>query len=532
MINLIITDDEETTRNSLMNLIPWDELGVDEVRTAENGLDALELAQDFFPSILLTDVRMPIMDGIELSKKIRQCYPDCKIIFLSGYSDKEYLKSAIQLNAVDYLEKPIDIEELKSLIKNIIVKLSEDRIKTSHVKRLENNFNDNIYLLRHELSIELILNKTDLHSLIQKYGHEVLQISINGPYTIICIAFNWYPDIQTNDKSLIKNAILKLVNNKKLSAKIRNIAGFINENDLVIIVDEEINWNNQGGQNLVSNLLRNILNAFPNHFTISVGISSPSSDSGLFSHMYKSAVEAINQQFYEGVGKVYFPQQPSGTIYEIGKQTYLSFKKKLRNSSVDEAVDLIRNLNKDILKSHDPDINKIKKIFFNLLSILYECAAAWDFYDSHNESQSKNMWQDIDSQITLNDLSEFLIANIKNIIKKSNSKETQMDKIDMIKNYILKNYNNNQLSTQSLAEYFHLNQTYLCTYFKKATGSTINEYITELRIEKAKELMTNRRTKLYDVTTSVGFTDVNYFSTLFKRYTGLSPSDFRKKILL
>jgi two-component system response regulator YesN len=87
ILNLIIVDDEKTTRNNLLTRIPWAELGIESVKNAANGLSALAIAENFRPSILLTDIRMPKMDGIELSKNIRQLYPDCEIIFLSGYTD-------------------------------------------------------------------------------------------------------------------------------------------------------------------------------------------------------------------------------------------------------------------------------------------------------------------------------------------------------------------------------------------------------------------------------------------------------------
>lgn len=107
MINLLIVDDEKTTRDTLYHKIDWEGLGITSVAVARNGLDALAVCQDFEPDICLCDVKMPKMNGIQLGYCLREKFPDCKIIYLSGYCDKEYLKSAIDLQVVSYIENAI-----------------------------------------------------------------------------------------------------------------------------------------------------------------------------------------------------------------------------------------------------------------------------------------------------------------------------------------------------------------------------------------------------------------------------------------
>ena len=120
MIKLIIVDDERVTRESLRDYIPWAELGIESVLTARNGTEALTLFESNRPNIVLTDIRMPKMDGIQLAERLREIEPRCKIVFLSGYADKEYLKRAIQLQATSYVEKPIDREDLLVKIRELL----------------------------------------------------------------------------------------------------------------------------------------------------------------------------------------------------------------------------------------------------------------------------------------------------------------------------------------------------------------------------------------------------------------------------
>lgn len=120
VFKLMIIDDEDNTREGIAERISWDKIGISQIEQADDGVNALKKALDFKPDIILTDVRMPRMDGIELSFKLREVFPECVIIFMSGYADKIYLKSAIQLKAVSYLEKPINLQELAQAVKDAV----------------------------------------------------------------------------------------------------------------------------------------------------------------------------------------------------------------------------------------------------------------------------------------------------------------------------------------------------------------------------------------------------------------------------
>ncbi len=151
MINLLIVDDEVFTREGIMEILPLEDLNITKVISAFDGLDALEKIKTFKPDILLTDVRMPRMNGIDLAFEVRKTYPDTSIIFMSGYSDKEYLKSAIKLKAISYVEKPIEPEELESAVRNAI-------LENSKCKTINDNIEDSIAI---EMTNSLDISKLD-----------------------------------------------------------------------------------------------------------------------------------------------------------------------------------------------------------------------------------------------------------------------------------------------------------------------------------------------------------------------------------
>ncbi|WP_230986542.1 response regulator transcription factor [Cohnella fermenti] len=126
---MLIVDDERTTRNTLLNHIPWRELGIGEVEQADDGIRALELAKRHSPDIVMTDIRMPRMDGLTFARELRACLPKSKVIILSAYSEVDYLKSAIKLNVVDYVEKPIDLDEVKRVLASAVAKCAEEQAR-------------------------------------------------------------------------------------------------------------------------------------------------------------------------------------------------------------------------------------------------------------------------------------------------------------------------------------------------------------------------------------------------------------------
>ena len=180
MLRLLIVDDEKTTREALAEHIPWCELGIDIVRTARNGLEALEMIKQSKPDIILTDVRMPKMDGVELVKALRPLAQACKVIFLSGFADKEYLKSAIQYQALSYIEKPINIGEVVEVITKAVNLCREETKKQNALDKL---LREKRTIMRQEMARELAAGNAEVLKTAFEDGGLSLRFLPDGIFT-------------------------------------------------------------------------------------------------------------------------------------------------------------------------------------------------------------------------------------------------------------------------------------------------------------------------------------------------------------
>lgn len=168
MIRLLVVDDESATRNGIVRHLDWRQLGVGLVEEARDGLEGLEIARLLHPDIVISDIRMPGMNGVEFITHIRDLYPECKIIFLSGYSDKEYLKAAIHLGAISYIEKPINIDELQETVKRAVDQVHSDEYKAQKAK-LDQDENEKMQVNNRAISSVLkYINKN--------YGNQDLSV--------------------------------------------------------------------------------------------------------------------------------------------------------------------------------------------------------------------------------------------------------------------------------------------------------------------------------------------------------------------
>lgn len=531
-MKLLIVDDEERTRELLRKYVPWDELGIVEVQTARNGQVALELALEWEPEIILCDVRMPKMNGIDFAKQYRKIDSNCKILFLSGFSDKEYLKSAIQLNALNYIEKPVNLDEVReAVLLAVQIKLDERR-KRSEDRRLQAGFDRSLPFLRQEMVRKLISDPTSSHVRLALENEATFLLPRIGPYTVAAAPLYWDAEQLPEDPTSIQEGILYKLNTHVRMAKHRLISGFDSRNWLVIVIPGAYGSTYREHREVIEQLYDDLRSIVGEYIDIRLGVGEavPHLEEVPFS--YRTAVNMSIVQYYGNGSKPLFLSEYAGvsTPLETDWEEIRSLRNVLRKGELEEAKTVIRRLTERARKFCDLDIIRLKDNYFQYLLVILEAAAQQGIAEQAEEAERRYIWKEVDRIPCLDRLEEYVLSFLEPFREADNEEEQGSGKIREIVRYIHAHFHEKGFTIQAIANHVNLSETYLCSYFKKQRGETVKEFITLTRTEKAKELLRDRNLKLFEVAVRVGFHDANYFTTFFKRYVGCTPSDYRERI--
>ena len=499
MIKVLIADDERFTRQGILDMVDWDKLNVSEVKEAYDGINALEILKDFEPNILLTDVRMPRLNGIDLAFKARELYPNCMILFMSGYSDKEYLKSAIKLKAINYVEKPIEIEELEENLNNAILEFVKNTTIHNSIEHTIAN------------EISSIDNSEAVKSIISSYfSKDFNDKLVDGQYVSV----------------LIK--IYKIIPNKHLFIdKIREIIhdcgleGFVsmqNEKDIVLQIFFSKNIKSIHNSNVFQSFFATLDEYIKNYSHFYIFVGSIVANMQDMHKSYASASSLDTLSFFKDYNSViYFEEVPHKTCATIDPNAYSSFKRNLNNEDKQAVLSDINNITSEFMLNCGTDINEIKNVYNKLLLHIFNFCHSRNINlnNSVNENTSFNTILQFNN---IFEIKHYMLEIIKDVF------------LCLIK-YINEHYNSYDLSLEDISKNTFLTPAYICVIFKDFTGKTVNKYITEYRIMQAKELLKDSNIKMNDIALKVGYRDGNYFAKIFKKETGYSPSEYRRKFL-
>ncbi len=534
MIKLILVEDERATREGLLKHTPWNQIGIDRVEEARNGVEALEKSEWLEPDIVLTDVSMPRMDGIQLATRLRERYPQCKIVFLSGYSDKEYLKSAIKLNALNYIEKPIDENELIATLSKAVFQYKSERDQKAKDERMQDQVRRNTDLVRQKLAVELIKSDVDPAELKGTFEDAGVEYRTDRYYTTAVVKFNWNRALTHNEKESCRSL---------LSSKIYNILGELSDGFVSGYLDSELylvhfkeriqpvqHW--EGKLNV---LREKIMAESQGNYAVTIGVGLPVYGLAGLKNSFNLAMKAIQMQFYEGVNTIIFSSSLSAR--ESGNplldDAFLAaFGEYLGGDKRKEALRLLNEYYSGLAASKVSDNGMIRNRYLKLLFDLHSMAKKRGITLTDEEDLYGYLWRSISGMDTLEKIHLFLVDQVKVFFKLVEDKEAYGRNVYEIMKFIQNQYPNQKLSVRLIAESQNFSESYLCTFFKKITGKTLNDYITEVRIEKSKELLKDRNLKIYEIAKKVGYDNENYFAKVFRKYENASPSEFRERFFL
>jgi two-component system, response regulator YesN len=539
MLKLMIIDDEFYFREALKVSIPWEELGFYICGEAKNGKDALEKVGLLNPDIMIVDINMPIIDGLEFIQNVKEKGINSKFIILTGHSEFNYAKQAVQLGVNNYILKPVNEEELKNSlfeIKKIIDKEANIKIEVDSLKQ---QVKDSLPLLKDKFLNELIQGSLIQNEYETIKKMEYLNINIHSEYfKAVTIELDSEESRVWNneEKQLWKYAVSN-ISSEILEERFVFDMCFDSDDRICIIIGINMTENNFVFNSLLENRLELIRASVYKHlsFTITIGVGSEKN--GLFeiSASYKESIVALKNKLTVGKNRIilYCSVADSvikGTIFTGEHRS--QFLMNMRTANEKEVQNLI---NKIFIRIREENIHHqiLFVVCIEMVAVCLESVVEMGlcFEDVLPNSQF-NIIEEIQSKKSIDEMENWIEEIFKNTLEtiKRNKSSKASKLIEEVKKYIKDNYQSDELSVEEIARNLFVNYAHLCFIFKRDAGVTINEYLTELRIKKAKELFDCGNTLVLDVASRVGYADANYFGKCFKKYYGLAPSKYIENI--
>ncbi|MBP3966562.1 response regulator transcription factor [Paenibacillus lignilyticus] len=523
MIKLLVVEDETVTRKGLMKHIKWNELGVDVVEEAKDGVEGLEVARRMHPDIVVSDIRMPGMNGIEFTASLREEFPACKIIYMSGYSDKEYLKAAIRIHAVSYVEKPIVIEELQEVIRKA-VHLCMENNKVNHINMA---LSSSLPFIRQNIVNDLINNHTDCDELRRNLNLAGISFNQGDSYTVSIIVPSYDDDETGVLKQSCCNRIIEFLHHT--SHGFTHLAVMKDSTHMIVISAHKPESKQEFAAvyHLLSEHLKEQGMACSR---LSWVVGGTSAEVSRIRDSYETAAGFLKHLFYYDFGNIFYAANREVSVFPIHAEILKSYAELLQELHKDKIIQFTEQLYTVIRTKTGTPVDEVKNLFYQMMHMLIEQAAKrgldLSISDHRKEEYDWAMMSRID---TLKHLKGYFLKKAADLLDRiENIESSSRAVLDVIK-YIRSNYSDKEISVNMLADHVHLTPTYLSSLFRKETGKTISEFITEVRIEKSANLLMKPQAKLYEIADRSGYNDANYFTKAFKKITGMTPTQFRRK---
>jgi len=502
-MKILIADDEDYTREGLVENISWDDIGIDEIMQAVNGQEALKIARWFQPDIVLTDIRMPKMDGIDFAAELTELCPDSKIIFMSGYMEIDYLKSAIRLSAVDYIEKPIDLLLLKMALekarKEIIEKKKSFSVTEAHKEVQEQKL------------LGLLSGKDADMKTVKKLAGE-LEFPLYLEYLCLMIQFPKKGRTQSHKLEEIQN-LLNKPTHKVIGSYVKEKSRF----EFLIAFDEKEHYRLQP-------LYQKLLDVLPE---AQLGIGMEVKDSKYIYNSYRTAQAAINCAFYQTNQRMFRIDADIMQKKFIDPGIYGEFVQILSEQPA-SLPEWFGKLFMELYHHKYYQKEQVYMLLSSLLTAIYkQYPEAFDgFPEITEEEQLHSFIQQMD---TLSEIQEFF-DRLMEVLKERKEEQSAYSRVIRgVLEYISRHYGEEELSIVQIAEHLHFSSAYLNVLFKQEMKVTLKQYLSNYRVEKARKMLENNYDKITEVAEKCGYANANYFAKVFREAVGMTPAEYRKE---
>jgi two-component system response regulator YesN len=520
---VFFVEDEIITREGIRDNVDWQASGFEFCGEATDGEMALPLLRTAQPDVLITDIKMPFMDGLQLSKIVRERMPWVKIIILSGHDEFEYAQKAISLGITDYLLKPVTVQKLQTVLQKLTVQLDQERKEQDNLKKLQEQIEDNRAVLSERLLFKLIVGAVSSAEAVEM-GQRLGLDLIARHYLVVILKLEMGDRTEPYDHDEYQQVQRVLT---ELAEKNPDIFVLKRDwGDIILIMKGGTPEYLEEERDLLLDELSQA--AAKTRYLLTVGVGAS-----------KERIADISQSFKEALVHIQNPVPVSSHVLdqsvergELLKLDKAAIENYLRCGAKDE-FDTFFNacllpLGQTALKSALVKNYIFVEVSLATAKLVNELGGDVDRVLPELSSMEKIL-SNVKSVEQLREQA-YKIISMGLVYRDSRPNGQHVYLIRQAKVYIELRYADPELSLNDVAAQANLSASHFSAVFSQETRQTFKEYLTEIRINKAKELLRMTRLRSADIAYQVGYNDPHYFSSVFKKNTGLSPIEFRSQV--
>lgn len=532
MYKILIVDDEAVVREGIKHAINWSEFGFELIGGCKNGKQAIEIIEETVPDVVITDICMPIMDGIALTKYLSECYPSIKVILLTGFDEFEYAQQAVKLKVVDFIVKPITAAEFRDVLEKMKLDLDREMAYAHHIDKLKKQLEESYDILKLRFLNQWILKPLTAEEIYEKAAYFNIDLS-KKYWTVLLVDVDDPSEIKKQHPGSDDELLYLALQNMCEEIAVKWTQGVVFQNtahQMIILMSED---QKELAYQIAMDTAQEIKELSQKHlkFTVSIGVSTATEEVFKVPIIYEEAGRALEYRFLIGGNQVIYiddveAEHSTSKMYTIKwMEQFISDVKMGSFKRIEEHLEVVFKRLEESFVSIEQCYLYAQQI---LLFMLNEFEGIEDSL-KEIEQKEKSIVEVVYHYKTIFQLKDWMKEFCKQVSTNITSRKLDQFMIHALKaeEYIRQNYKNN-LTLTSVCQELCLSRSYFSMIIKQHTGMTFIEYLTKLRIDKAKELLRTTSLKTYEVADEVGYEDAHYFSLIFKKGTGISPTEYRK----
>ena len=537
-IKVFLVEDEMVIRRGIKNSIDWEKEGYIFCGEASDGELAYPMIIKEKPDILITDIRMPFMDGLELCKLVKKELPNIKILILSGYDEFDYAKEAIRLGVTEYLLKPISSGKLLEALNGVSESIRREKEDKDLVRKYMEEMRENTEHEKQKFFEQMIAGNLSMADALETGKKYEMNLSA-GMYNLLLFRFTLGKENRKSGELLgeAEYAIEKLTERLEYVFEFqRGVEGWA----FLLMADNEEQMSER-----VKELSKDLEEIMKNYSTIAYfgGIGQPVARLRELEESFREAERALAARFTMELNRIISVEdirmaQNVDTLDDIEitsfgeiEKTRTMLEKFLNNGAedeIDEFVDVyINELPEENLKS----VLMRQYIIMDAYIVMMSFCEKIEGIEGEMQAQSEELKNSMKTIQTLEEIKNYIRMLLKKIIRVRDtiSGRRYSDIIEIAKDQIRKTYMSDEISLNTIAAEVGMSPSYFSSIFSKEMGKTFVEYLTEIRMDRAKELLMCSSMKTSEIGYEVGYKDPHYFSYIFKKTQNCTPKEFRAR---